>query len=447
MVSAHAMASAAPVQAADILAAAMETPTLRGLGSASAVADVAAIRGRFPALERRDAGRPVAYFDGPGGTQVPVNVVRAMADYLFKHNANTHWRYPSSIETDAALDAARSTLAEFVNGDPSEIAFGQNMTTLTFHLSRALGRAWGAGDEIVVTELDHHANVDTWKALARDRGVTIRTVRMRPETGQLDEEDLESSIGSRTKLVAIGAASNALGTINDVERVCALARDAGALSFVDAVHSAPHLLTDVARIGCDFLVCSPYKFYGPHLGVLWGRRELLDSLDVPKVVPAPDSRPERLETGTLSHEGIVGAAAAVDFLASIAGPASASRRAALCAAYTELHARGQRLLERLWEGLSRIDGVRLYGPPPSAPRTPTLSFVLAGRTSDEVADALAARGLYLSSGDFYAWTVVERLGHAKDGVVRAGAACYTTEDEVDRLVAAVDEIAAARPDR
>jgi cysteine desulfurase family protein (TIGR01976 family) len=419
----------------------MEAPAFRAAGLAGEVSDTATIRGRFPALERRQAGVPVAYFDGPGGTQVPVNVVRAMADYLFKHNANTHWRYPTSVETDAALADARVTLAEFLQGDASEIAFGQNMTSLTFHLSRALGRAWGPGDEIVVTELDHHANVDTWKALARDRGLSIRTVRMRPETGQLDEQDLESAIGSRTKLVAIGWASNALGTINDVERICGLARDAGALSFVDAVHSAPHVLPDVGRLGCDYLACSPYKFYGPHLGVLWGRRALIEALEVPRLVPAPDWSPERLETGTLSHEGIVGAAAAVDFLASLAGPGSPNRRAGLAAAYAALHGRGQRLLARMWRGLGAIEGVRLYGPGPLEPRTPTLAFVVAGRTADEVAEALAARGLYLSSGDFYAWTVAERLGHGKDGLVRAGAACYTTEEEVDRLVAAVAEIA------
>jgi cysteine desulfurase family protein (TIGR01976 family) len=425
----------------------MDAPAFRAAGPAGEVFDTATIRGRFPALERRQGERPVAYFDGPGGTQVPVNVVRAMADYLFKHNANTHWHYPTSIETDAALAEARVALAEFLHGDASEIAFGQNMTTLTFHLSRALGRAWGPGDEVVVTELDHHANVDTWKALARDRGVTIRTVRMRPETGQLDAQDLEAAIGSRTKLVAIGWASNALGTINDVERICGMARDAGALSFVDAVHSAPHVLPDVERIGCDYLACSPYKFYGPHLGVLWGRRGLIEALEVPRLVPAPDWSPERLETGTLSHEGIVGAAAAVDFLASIAGPGSSDRRSGLAAAYEELHGRGRRLLARMWRGLGAIEGVRLYGPGPAEPRTPTVAFVVSGKTSHEVAEALAERALYLSSGDFYAWTVVERLGHEKDGLVRAGAACYTTEEEVDRLVAAVSEIAenASRP--
>jgi len=357
-----------------------------------AVLDLKTIRSAFPALERVHNGLPVAYFDGPGGTQVPRAVVEAMSDYLLNHNANTHWKYPSSIETDAALDAARATLAEFLNGQPSEIAFGQNMTTLTYHLSRALGRAWGPGDEIVVTELDHHANVDPWKALAKDRGLTVRTVRMRPETGDLDWADLENAISRRTKLVAIGAASNALGTVNDVERVARLAHASGALAFVDAVHFAPHALVDVAAIGCDFLACSPYKFYGPHLGVLWGRRELIEALDVPKLEPAPDWAPERLETGTLSHEAIVGAAAAVDYLASLAGTAAAGRRAALEATYAELHDRGDRLFARLWEGLGGIAGVTLYGLPPGAPRTQTVSFTVNGRTADAVAEDLARPG-------------------------------------------------------
>jgi cysteine desulfurase family protein (TIGR01976 family) len=405
------------------------------------VLDVKTIRSHFPALERAHEGRPVAYFDGPGGTQVPRTVVDAMADYLLHHNANTHWRYPSSIETDAALGAAREALAEFVNGRPSEIVFGQNMTTLTYHLSRALGGAWGPGDEVVVTELDHHANVDPWRFLQKERGVTVRTVRMRPETGDLDWADLERAISRRTKLVAIGAASNALGTVNDVGRITAMAHAVGALSFVDAVHYAPHVLVDVGQIGCDFLACSPYKFYGPHLGVLWGRQELIEALDVPKLEPAPDWSPERLETGTLSHEAIVGAAAAVDFLALLAGDPAAGRRAALAAAYAELHARGSVLFARLWEGLGRIPGVTRYGLPPDAPRTPTVSFVVAGRSADEVAEELARRAIFASSGDFYALTVVRRLGHGKDGVLRAGCACYTTEDEVDRLVRGVEEIA------
>jgi cysteine desulfurase family protein (TIGR01976 family) len=405
------------------------------------VLDVQGIRSHFPALARVYEGRPVAYFDGPGGTQVSRAVVDAMSDYLLHHNANTHWRYPSSVETDAALAAARLALADFLNADASEIAFGQNMTTLTFHVSRALGRQWGPGDEIVVTELDHHANVDPWRALEKDRGVTVRTVKMRPQTGDLDWADLERSISGRTKLVAIGGASNALGTINDVRRASELAHAVGALAFVDAVHYAPHVLVDVREIGCDFLACSPYKFYGPHLGVLWGRRELIDALDVPRLEPAPDWAPERLETGTLSHEAIVGAAAAVDFLASLGAAPGLGRRAALAAAFAELHARGQRLFEKLWDGLGEIRGVTRYGLPPNAPRTQTVSFAVEARTSDEVAEALARRAVFASSGDFYALTVVRRLGREKDGIVRAGCACYTTEEEIERLVAGVREIA------
>jgi len=413
--------------------------------SLAAVSDVKTIRSRFPALGRVHEGRPVAYFDGPGGTQVPDAVAEAMTDYLLHHNANTHWKYPSSVETDAALAAARRAMAEFLNGKASEVAFGQNMTTLTYHLSRALGRAWGPGDEIVVTELDHHANVDPWKALQKERGVTIRTVRMRPETGDLDWADLERAVTRRTKLVAIGGASNALGTVNDVRRASELAHASGALAFVDAVHYAPHVLVDVAEIGCDFLACSPYKFYGPHLGVLWGRQELIESLDVPKLEPAPDWAPERLETGTLSHEAIVGAAAAVDFLASLAGGAASGRRAALAAAYAELHRRGALLFARLWEGLGAIGGLTRYGLPPDAPRTQTVSFTLKGRGADSVAEELSRRAVFVSSGDFYAWTVVQRLGHARDGLVRAGLAIYSTEDEVDRLVEAVAAAARAGP--
>ncbi len=401
------------------------------------VAAVEAIRSSFPALGRRHDGLPVAYFDGPGGTQVPLGVADAMADYLLRHNANTHWRYPSSVETDAAIAAARQAFADFLNASADEIAFGQNMTTLTFHLARALGRGWGPGDEIVVTELDHHGNVDPWKALVRDRGVTIRTVKMQTETGALDEEDLARAITKRTRLVAIGAASNALGTINDVRRISSMARAAGALAFVDAVHFAPHALVDVRAIGCDFLACSSYKFYGPHLGVLWGRRGLIESLDVPRLEPAPNEAPERLETGTLSHEAIVGAAAAVDFLASLAQPGGSNRRAALEATFAGLHARGLKLFARMWSGLGRISGVTRYGPPPEAPRTPTVSFAVAGRAADDVAESLARGAVFASSGDFYALTVVRRLGREKDGLVRAGCACYTTEDEVDRLIEGV----------
>ncbi len=397
------------------------------------------IRKNFPALERTHNDHRVAYFDGPGGTQVPRSVVEAMTNYLYNHNANTHWAYPASAETDAAIELARETCADFLNASPREIAFGANMTTLTFHLARALGRQFSAGDEIVVTELDHHANIAPWRQLAIERGVQLKTVKLVPETGQLDWKDFERLVTKKTKLIAIGAASNALGTINDVERAVALARTIGALIFVDAVHYAPHFLIDVQAWDCDFLAMSAYKFYGPHLGVMFGKQALLETIAFPKLIPAPDAAPENVETGTQNHEGIVGAAAAIDFLASLAS--GSSRRHRLTKAYDELHQRSAELTARLWNGLASIPGVRLYGPALNEPRTPTVAFTIAGVAATEVCRSLATRGLFLSHGDFYAATVIERLGLGPEGLVRAGCACYTTVDEIDRLVAAVKEIA------
>ena len=261
-------------------------------------ASIEEIRRSFPALERRQNNFPVAYFDGPGGTQVPRAVVEAMTDYLFHHNGNTHWAYPSSAETDAIIENARRALADFLNASPDEIAFGANMTTLTFHLGRALGRGYRPGDEIVITELDHHANVAPWRALEQERGVIVRLARMIPATGQLDWDHFAQQINARTRLVAIGAASNALGTITEVRRAAAMAHAVGAQIFVDAVHYAPHALIDVREMDCDFLSCSAYKFYGPHIGILYGKRYLLSALDFPKLIPAPDTAPERAETGT-----------------------------------------------------------------------------------------------------------------------------------------------------
>lgn len=417
------------------------TATQKPIGDAATSdrTSVAARRAHFPALERTHAGRPVAYFDGPGGTQVPRAVADAMVDYLFHHNANTHWAFPTSVETDALLLDARAVLADFLGAARHEIAFGNNMTTITFHLARALGRGWGPGDEVVVTELDHHANVAPWRALERERGVVVRSVRVRPEDGTLDWASLEAALSPRTRLVAVGAASNAVGTITDVARAAQLAKAAGALCFVDAVHYAPHALVDVRAIGCDFLACSAYKFYGPHVGVLFGRHDLLQSLDVPKLLPAPDSAPDRLETGTQNHEGIVGAAAAVNFLAALG--TGTSRRDRLASAFSRLHGEGRALLTRLWDGLSAVAGVRLYGPPPTAPRTPTVSFTVADRNPAEVTAKLVERGVFVSHGDFYASTVVERMGQGTHGMVRAGCACYTTADEVDRLVEGVAALA------
>jgi cysteine desulfurase family protein (TIGR01976 family) len=414
------------------------------IDTAADVASVSDIRAHFPALERTHNGHPVAYFDGPGGTQVPRGVVRAMDEYLFHHNANTHWRYPTSEETDALIADARQALASFVNGRADEIAFGQNMTSLTFHLARAFGRQWGKGDEVVLTELDHHGNVAPWTALEQDRGITVRMVKMRTEDGQLDWRDLEAAITPGTRLLAINAASNALGTVSDVTRATALAHSVGAKVFVDAVHYAPHRLVDVEAIGCDFLGCSAYKFYGPHIGVLWGKRDLIESLDAPRLAPAPQESPERLETGTQNHEGIVGAGAAVDFLASLTNGDVSSRRDALRTTFDALHARGESLLATLWNGLAAVDGLTLYGPTPGNPRTPTLSFTLRGMSTDDVAIALAKRGLFVSNGDFYAATIVERLGLMPEGLVRVGCSCYTSDSEVERLIDGVRALARER---
>jgi cysteine desulfurase family protein (TIGR01976 family) len=401
------------------------------------VQGVDAIRAQFPALARRHGGSPVAYFDGPGGTQVPRAVADAVQDYLLNHNGNTHWNFPTSVETDAIVAAARGVFADFFNCSPSEVVFGANMTTLTFHVARALGSRWGPGDEIVVTELDHHANVAPWRRLESERGVTLRTARMDPASGALDMDDLARCITGRTRLVAVGAASNALGTVTDVARVAHMAREAGALIFVDAVHYAPHVLPDVRALGCDFLACSAYKFYGPHAGVLFGRHQLLASLDVPRLEPAPGEAPDRVETGTANFEGIAGAAAAVEFLASLAG--AENRRHGLAAAYAALHARGAQLTARLWDGLRGIDGVTCFGPGAEEPRTPTVSFCVRGVAAGEVTRRLAGRAVFASHGHFYAPTVVERLG-LPDGLVRAGCACYTTDGEIDRLLAGVREI-------
>ena len=396
------------------------------------------IRAEFPALKRLHLGHHVAYFDGPGGTQVPRQVADAMSDYLLHHNANTHWAYPTSEETDVAIEESRTALAALLNAAPNEIAFGANMTTLTFHLARALGRGWGPGDEVIITELDHHANQAPWRAIERERGITIRVVPINLETYELDFEALKQALSPRTKLLAISAGSNALGTMPDVAQAARLAHAAGALCFVDAVHYTPHGLVDVRAIDCDFLACSAYKYYGPHIGILYGKAERLAALDVPKLEPAPDTVPERLETGTQNHEGIVGAGAAVRFLASLGG--GSDLRARVVSAMTALQSRERQLFSHLWDAMGAIPGVTRHGPPPSRPRTPTLSFTIKGLTPENAARALAKQGLFVSHGDYYASTVVERLGLQPDGMIRVGCSCYTDEDEIERLIAAVGQL-------
>ena len=430
----------------------MSTPVATPAASILATEE---IRKLFPATERVHKGYPVAYFDAPGGTQTPKVVVDAVADYLLNHNANTHWEYPTSHETDAIIQSARDAFADFFNASNDEIVFGPNTTTMIYHLSRALGRTLGPGDEIVITELEHHANVAPWQALEVERGVTLRVAEMDPETGQLDWHDFERLVTKKTKMVAFGAGCNALGTVNNFRGAVELAHSVGALALVDAVHYAPYFLCDVKEMDCDFLTGSAYKFYGPHVSVFYGKKDLLKSIDFPKLQPAPDSAPERAEMGTQSHEGIAGAAAAVDFYASLSARAHVStesgsdridrsgfsRRAALISSFAGLRAHSAPQVLRLWEALSGINGIRMYGPPPHVERTPTVSFTVNGVASTEVARRLSERGLFASHGDFYAQTVIERLGLAPEGLVRVGCACYTSDEEIERLIEGVREIA------
>ena len=408
----------------------------------STIASPDEIRAHFPSLLRREGDTPVAFFDGPGGTQVPTRVVAAMTDYLLHHNANTHWAYPTSAETDALLTNAREVLADFLGASAGEISFGANMTTILFHIARAIGRTLVPGDEIIVTELDHHANIAPWQALAHERGIVLRWIPLDLATFRHEKGALERLLSPRTKVVALGAASNILGTISDVKAMIAQARAAGAITVVDAVHYAPHMLVDARDMGADFVLCSAYKFYGPHIGVCYGRRDATAALDLPRLEPAPDYVPECLETGTQNHEGIVGAAAAIEFLASLATDQSASRRARLATVMQALHERGDALCGQLFDGLNAIEGVTVFGPPPGSARTATVSFHVAGHTSEQVARALAPMGLYVSHGDFYASTVARRLGYEVDGVVRAGCSCYTTTHEVARLVVGVQALVA-----
>lgn len=427
----------------------MSTPFPQELAQ---IATTEQIRTQFPALARQHNGFPVAYFDAPGGTQTPRVVVDAVTDYLINHNANTHWEYPTSHETDAIIESARQACADFLNASAQEIVFGPNTTTMIYHLSRALGRSFGPGDEIVITELEHHANVAPWQALVVERGVTLKVAQMDPESGQLDWGDFQRLVTDKTKVVAFGAGCNALGTVNRYRDAVAIAHSVGALALVDAVHYAPYFLCDVKEMGCDFLTASAYKFYGPHASVFYGKQELLESIDFPKLQPAPDTAPERVEMGTQIHEGIAGAAAAVDFYASLplttdrndaatGSDPNSTRRERLRLAFEGLRQYSRPQVRLLWDELSRINGVRLYGPPPDAERTPTVSFTIRDVASTEVARRMAERGLFVSHGDFYAQTVIERLGLAPEGLIRVGCACYTSDEEIERLIETAREIA------
>ncbi len=400
--------------------------------------DLDRVRARFPALSSG-----ATFFDAPGGTQVPREVVDRVSDYLLRTNANHGGAFETAVASDAVIATARAAAADFLGaGSPEEVAFGANMTTLTFSLSRALGRTLGPGDEVVVTRLDHDANVAPWLAVAEDRGATARWVDLRDEDCTLDLDGLERCIGPRTRVVACSMASNAVGTVNDVARIARLAHAAGALLFVDAVQYAPHGLIDVQALDCDFLACSAYKFFGPHVGLLYGKRDLVAGLRAYKVRPARDAPPDKLETGTGNHEGIAGVLGALEYLEGLGGAegstAGAPRREAFARAMDAIGAHERELCRRLIAGLRRVRGLRIWGitdPERAAERVPTVSFTLDGWAPRRLAEHLAAERVYVWAGNFYALAVMERLGlEEKGGMLRVGLAHYNTADEVDRFL-------------
>jgi cysteine desulfurase family protein (TIGR01976 family) len=401
--------------------------------------DVQAVREQFPALGRTYNGSGVVYFDGPGGSQAARQAIDAMAGYMERGGANLHGVFPTSTETEEILAGTRETAADFLGAAPDEVAFGANMTTLTFAISRALAKEWDETSEIVVTELDHRANVDPWLIAAREKGAKVRWVRVDPETLTLVTEDLERNINDRTKLVAVGLASNAVGTVNDVAAVAEMARAVGAIVAVDAVHAAPHIPVDRDAIGADVITCSAYKFFGPHVGVTAIKRELFERLNVYRLDPAPHDIPDKLETGTQNHEGIAGVNGAIDFIASLGE--GASRRERLTSAMSAIEEYEADLAARFRAGLRGLPGVKLYAAPEGVRKTPTIAFRVEGCSTHEVCVRMLQHGFFVAAGDFYASTIAERLG-IKDsgGFVRAGLAPYNTQEEVDRFVTGLERL-------
>jgi len=409
----------------------------------SAIIDVNALRSQFPALAETYNGHAAVYFDAPGGTQVPQRVIDAISAYLVHSNSNTHGQFHTSHRTDEILAGAHAAMADMLGCDAEEIVFGQNMTTLTFALSRALGRELREGDEIITTLLDHDANVAPWRAL-EERGAKVHAVKFHTEDCTLDLEDLRSKLNARTKIVAVGYASNAVGTINSVKKIAAMAHEVGALVFIDAVHYAPHGAIDVRDLNCDFLACSTYKFFGPHIGALYGKREHMLRLKPYKVRPAADTLPDRWETGTLNHEGIAGVTACVEYLADLgrkASPHATSRRVAILAAYAWMQQHEHELAERLIRGLLEIPGLTFYGIRDLnrlSERTPTVSIRMKGHSPAELSRRLGELGIYTWDGNFYAMNLTEQLGvEDSGGILRIGLAHYATSEEVDRLLRAL----------
>jgi cysteine desulfurase family protein (TIGR01976 family) len=401
--------------------------------------DVEAVREQFPALGRTHNGHGVVYLDGPGGSQVARQAIEAIAGYMERGGANLHGVFPTSTETEEILADTRMAAADFLGATPDEVGFGANMTTLTFGISRALARGWDRDSEIVVTELDHRANVDPWLIAAAEQGARVRWVRVDPETLTLDEIDLEQSITGRTRLVAIGLASNAVGTVNDVAAVAERAHSVGALVAVDAVHAAPHLPVDRDGIGADIITCSAYKFFGPHVGVTAIRRELFEKMGVYRLDPAPDYIPDKLEMGTQNHEGIAGVKGALDFISSLGD--GTSQREKLTSAMKAVEEHEAPLAETFRTGLREIPGVKLYAAPDGVRKTPTMAFRVEGHAPEELCSRMLEHGFFIAAGDFYASTLAEKLGIGDSGgFIRAGLAPYNTEEEVERFVEALEAI-------
>ena len=395
--------------------------------------DVRAVRGQFPALERTHKGRRAVYLDGPGGSQVAKPAIEAVSGYMRAGGANLHGAFPTSLETEEILRQTRRAVADFLGAEASEVAFGANMTTLTFAISRALSRTWDRDAEIVVTELDHRANVDPWLLAAAERGAKVRWVRVNPETLTLEMDDMEREINEKTKLVAVGLASNAVGTINDISAIARRAHEAGAFVAVDAVHAAPHIPIDRDVVGADVLTCSAYKFFGPHVGAAVVKRDLLEAMGVYKVEPAPDHIPDRLETGTQNHEGIAGVKGALDFIASLGD--GSSLREKLVSGMRAIEEYEAVLAERFRAALREIPGIKLYAAPDGVHKTPTIAFRVEGRTPREVCERMVDEAFFVADGHFYASTLARKLGIQDSGSwIRAGLAPYNTEEEVDGFI-------------
>ena len=407
--------------------------------------DTESLRQRFPALQRKVNGRALSFLDGPGGTQVPQSVIDAMSNYLANGSSNLGGPFLTSYEADRVVDNARLALQDFLNArQPEEIAFGQNMTSLTFAVSRAISREWQPGDEIILTRLDHDANISPWLLAAEERSVTVRWLDFDPRDCMLKLHTLPEMLSDKTRLVAVSYASNAVGSITDVKEVARLAHAYGALVYVDSVHYAPHGLIDVQDLDCDFLACSTYKFFGPHQGVLYGKYELLDDLTAYKVRPAPSKPAGKWETGTQSFESLAGSTAAVEYLASIAG-SEGTRRQRIAGAMAATKAYEQELSERFLRGAAEVPGLQVFGITDIEileNRTPTFAVRLDGYTSEEVAARLGQQGLFVWHGHYYAVAVMERLGLLdQGGLVRIGFVHYNTFDEVDGVLTALQELA------